>query len=430
MGLGFLTKAGIQGRGLFRGKPGRDAIFRDIRQAIMDDADDPLFRRLISTSVEEHTLFVTLHPCAEPVEFVWKPAGEIVVSDKTSTVGPGYHAHVIDLLERLGRELRLQWDWSDNDGGDETGYVQKKDYPALQQQFAHFLQDLSRFILKEEMAENENIMVNMPVAMPRPKSQGFCLTPMGPLKRDWWDGLRDAGPSELAARATDFYPWWNQTVDAEFWRNTGLILMWCDVRWHPPEPGPDAEVSQLAFDCLQRAVELDGRIEVPRTEMAELESFLRAPPQAKAKPPRPKGIGYRRHVMSHPTTGQWRIALPGYFYRQEEEGTITLWHNDLTVQVSSFAVKRDDGQPAPPRDMLPKKTAEDVEGAEVIDYEHKHLRGWATIRQEQEDGETFWQLCGQMALPNSLCYVTIGYVDPRDKAWAIETFKSIFHPPQ
>ncbi len=78
--------------------------------------------------------------------------------------------------------------------------------------------------------------------------------------------------------------------------------------------------------------------------------------------------------------------------------------------------------------MLPEKKPDELRGAEVIDYEEGHLAGWATIRRAEEDGEQYWELEGTMAACNTVLIVTICYLNPDGKQWAINTFKSLFHP--
>src|SRR5262249_26333323 len=47
-------------------------------------------------------LFVTIHPAGEDVEFIVPEPGQVTVSAKTSTVGPGYHTALCQLLHRFG----------------------------------------------------------------------------------------------------------------------------------------------------------------------------------------------------------------------------------------------------------------------------------------------------------------------------------------
>jgi hypothetical protein len=147
LGIGLFVEAKIPGRGLLGRKPGRDRLFSDLRQAIQEYLTDPLMARLSEFGSHEHTLFVRLHPCAEPVEFIWKPDLSITASAKTSTVGPGYHAFLIELLQHLGRLLNLKWEW-DQDSADEANFAQSGNFAVLQQEMAKFWKSLGGILLE------------------------------------------------------------------------------------------------------------------------------------------------------------------------------------------------------------------------------------------------------------------------------------------
>jgi hypothetical protein len=104
------------------------------------------------------------------------------------------------------------------------------------------------------------------------------------------------------------------------------------------------------------------------------------------------------------------------------------WFGDRTVRLSSLTVGDKPGSPAAGRNILPEKTRERVEGHEVIDHDHGHIAGWAAIGPAEQDGDKFWQLQGTMACGNSLCIVTVCYVNREDKDWAIDVFRSVTHP--
>jgi len=74
-------------------------------------------------------LQVLLHPTAESVEIVsWDPK-TLVVSAKTSSVGPGYHLYLCDVVKRIGEALSVAWDPPDAERqtGDDTGFFHAGD---------------------------------------------------------------------------------------------------------------------------------------------------------------------------------------------------------------------------------------------------------------------------------------------------------------
>ena len=181
---------------------------------------------------------VELHPCGTAVEFIWNPTGEVEAWAKTSTVGPGYHAYVIDLLQAVGRELHLEWRWDEGNSGDETGYVQNQDFPALENEFASFLGSLGQIFLQQAAAGATNLMVNMTAGALHPMEGAFCWSPCGPLSRQWWEMAVEPDPNEILRIEAEFYPWWDKEANADFWRKTAMR--------HPLDGDPVASSCQRA----------------------------------------------------------------------------------------------------------------------------------------------------------------------------------------
>ena len=61
-----------------------------------------LQHRLLRFQAVAEGLDVTFHPAAEPVEFRLDEGEGLTASAKTSTVGPGYHAMLVELMETIG----------------------------------------------------------------------------------------------------------------------------------------------------------------------------------------------------------------------------------------------------------------------------------------------------------------------------------------
>src|SRR5688572_8234166 len=105
MGLGIYTKAGLKRHGLLRRVPARDEVLGAVEAAVRAKVADELAARMLRFERHEHTLGVCLDLTAELLEFVWDPKGIIVASAKTSTTGPGHHAHVVDMVKHVGAAL-------------------------------------------------------------------------------------------------------------------------------------------------------------------------------------------------------------------------------------------------------------------------------------------------------------------------------------
>src|ERR1700733_10309429 len=62
---------------------------------------------------DQPALFVQIHPCAEEVEVSVPEPKACLVRAKTSTVGPGYHIFLCDLLRRFGAQFNVEWNESE-----------------------------------------------------------------------------------------------------------------------------------------------------------------------------------------------------------------------------------------------------------------------------------------------------------------------------
>jgi hypothetical protein len=429
MGIGLFVEAKIRGRGLLGRKPGRDRLFSDLRQAIQEYLTDPLMARLSAFGSHEHTLFVRLHPCAESVEFIWKPDQSIAASAKTSTVGPGYHAFLIELLQHLGESLNLKWEWN-QENADEAGFVESGDFVALQQEMARFWKSLGHILLEQAATGCENLMLNMSINCPLPQIDTFVVTPLGPLSRECCDTMQAGKPDDLVRICRQYFVWWDKEPNAAFWRNTGISLMWCDVPWHIPYAAGERSVSQLALDCLNRAKELDGTLSLPAAEIEELRSLLEDSDEATPKPPATEGIGYRRHEMLHQLTGGWSFCLPGYYYYEtgDDGAEQVYWFGNRTIRFTSFTATEKEGTNSSLKDRLGPPDSEESSSPEVIDLDKGHIVGRAIIKLSAENGHEFWMLQGKLVCSAGFAIMTICFDDPADKSCAVDTFMSITYP--
>jgi hypothetical protein len=429
MGIGLYVEAKIPGRGFLGRKPGRDQLFLDLQQAIRERISDPLMAKFLRFGSHEHTLCVYLHPCAEPVEFIWKPDQTVTVSAKTSTVGPGFHAFLIELLEHVGKSLDLNWNWC-RENADEAGFEQLKDFTALQKEMAKFWKSLAGVLLEHSAGGAENLMLNMPLGYAAPQLSTFAITPMGPLSRDTCRAMENGTADDLIALCRRHSIWWDKDPNAEFWRNTGISLMWCDVPWHVPYAEDERSVCDLTLDCMHRASKLDRSVALPEAEIDELILLMSDSDDATPQPPREDGIGYRRQQMRHRLTGGWSLCFPGYYYHDtDDDGAQQIyWFDARTIRFTSFTISHESGNAPSTMNLLRPSDGDDESDTEIINLDKEHVQGRAEVRKSSENGEEFWMLQGKACCANNLAITTICYDDPADKNWAIETLQTIMHP--
>jgi len=428
MGLGIRTRAQLPRRGILRKRPGREHLFAEIRLTIKGAVTEPLAQRLLGFTTHENSLLVRLCPGGEWLRFTWSPDGLVNAECKTSTAGPGYHAFVLHLLDALTQSCGLRWQWDLQDGGgDETGYAGHRDFERLQREMAKLLQSLGRIFGEARIQRAEWLAVNMPTDYPAVCDFPLLVTPVGFLSSEWFEELVASEGSDLAHRCQRFFPWWHRERDARFWLNCGLVMSWMDLPWHPPAGEDEKETYRLALDCFARAKELDPDIAVPKSEISEIQELMGKAPD-RATPPKPEGIGLRRHRMRHRLNGDWTIEFPGYYYQTSEEEGVIAYFGDRTLRACWLSARAKDGRCPEPEELLPCKDKPQFRGAAFIESGKGHPRGWACIKGAVERDHEFRMLNGYSAIRGTLLILTISYVNPADDDWAAETFHSVCCP--
>jgi hypothetical protein len=416
MGLGIGVTAPIPRQGSRAIK--WPTLADQLESAIREELSDPIDTLFLEIESDDESLHATIHPGAEPLEFV--PDGEhIGVMAKTSTLGPGYHAHVVDLINRIGHRCGLAWNWAE-EGADETGFAQKHDFPALQTEMANFLKFLAG-IFGDPDPEG-SVAINAGLGF-SPVGLTGVITPSGPRPWKWLTETR-AGKAPLKA-AQDFFVWWNKDRDADYWRKTGEMLLWSDVRWRPPDDEADEAPMQAALACFDRAHELDPRAKIPEPEIAELRALLDWSEDQLPQPPAPGLMGYFRLPMTYPPFGGWSFILPGYFFQSfdEDEGVLSLSFPGRSVWITVYTVE----EPVPPGQMVADFLGEAPPDAEFIEHASGPLLSRAFIAKDEQDGEEFTVLRGSAAIPGSIAVITIALDDPADRDWAAEVFRTLRH---
>jgi len=419
MGLGVGIRAPLKRRR----KHLRD--LKAVGVAALEAIDDPLLASMARVvEIDDLSLGLHLHPAAEYVYFELRP-DELKASSKTSTVGPGYHAYVVELLERMGERHGLAWSWEPDDDdedaiGDECGYHADHDFEALQQQMQAFLRAL---VAIDDEGETDNVRICLPFDFD-PVRPGEICSPAGPLTRTWLRDVAAASEARIAELAPTFFAWWTKGCDAAFWNGYGRSLCWTEIPWHPPATDAERRSYDHAIAAFARSLALDPQVMLPDLEVAELKR-LRDAPVADAGPPRPSGIGFRRGDMRWHISAGWTLQAPGYWYDDLDDGSLVLWFKDKTIRACSFTVE---GRAATDILASSTKSHRDVADDQLVRWESRHLIAEGVYRWT-DDGDGYWMLESSVAMDGSLCVLTICFEDPADRAWAETTLRSVKRPP-
>jgi hypothetical protein len=416
MGLGLYIAAELNSSTLLKKKPDTKKLLSDIGKEIASYLQEKELAILSDQTFDNGALYIRLHPAEEQVEIFAKD-DYLICSAKTSSAGPGYHAFLVDLLETVGSNCKLRWDWGNEDKGfsDETGYCRNKNFKELQLQMGSYLKAIANSLVKEDWT---NTALSLPTHF-RFETSYFAASSMGFWNKDFFENILQSDANEILNFAARFFPWWNQPIDAEFWKNAALVQMWTDIKWRPPLSDGEKRELSCVYQCLSNATKLDVAIKIPKIELEAIKSLLRIIPDSDDYPiPSEGGIGFHRYNMRRQTTGCWSIVIPGYFYQNSEadNSKVAYWYGGRTVYASSFTIE--------PKDKLPDLSATSDTALDVFRFEKDDRHGVAELTKEQDGENCRWLMHCQMAVPESVSILTIVFEEKNDLGWAKKVFES------
>lgn len=363
---------------------------------------------------------VVVHPGAEPLRVSMAPGDVAVFEAKTSTLGPGFHAWLVEQLERWATHASARFEPAPDDDptrGDETGWFTRRDRAVLEAAFLEWLQSMAKSVVKWLDGANTNVKLCLPTEAP--DVAGFdTLTPLGPRDRAYWQRVAD-DPS----RGRDFFPWWDAGTGADFHLGRALGRMWSDVRWRPPLTDAERHLDRAVLDDLAAARALDPARAYPWREWAELAAHLGTPDPAiaaraaKVAAPLPL-VGYRRGpIGAHPFV-RVTVPIPGAFAERFDDGTWHAFDGSRDVWLSSYTGPTS-AKPRKPTLAVDPSLARDARG----------VVGWAGFKTSARDGVTSTLLQGELFArgkdASHLLVVTMAFREPALRDWAIDTWKRL-----
>ncbi len=409
MGLGFRVGAQLPTGARLGGLGSPELLLQKVIDATPQRVGDSDHAAITAWGSVPNGVDFILHPAEEPLE-LRVVDGWLEATAKTSSAGPGYHAFAIEWLDRVADEFGLTWSWADEarEYLDETGFAETRDFESLQAEMFAWLRFVAKRLLGSEQAE-------WPLGLPMGfwvRGDHYAISSLGRWSREWFEAAAAADDTNSTDHGRAFFPWWNRDRDALFFKNCALVQAWVDVLWRAPVGDQERRCLENTLACFHRARALDPALELPESEIAEIEALIagNAPER-----PRVSGVGFRRLPMRKPVTGSWTLEVPGYFQETSERdgGTIVFWDGTRTIRSSSFAF----GPEEPPRPET---------GSLVFDEDGRW--GTAEIDRIEQEGAVYWQLHGEMRAPGSVCVVTVCFDDADDREWAIESWRSLRRP--
>ncbi len=386
------------------------------------------------------TLAFRLHPAAPDVQLVAVGPRSVELRAVTSSVGPGYHAHLCDLARALAAELGVAWDREGD--ADPTGFFWSGDVSALDLAVLEDLRATARWLLTAPPppAGSAPALLGLD-STHRFEVPGAVHTPLGPRTTSW---LAQAAEQPEAAR--DVFAWWEPGFGPRYELGRALAEMWLLVRWRPPISGEERALLVDIDRRLRIAHEREPSLELPWREWAELRRWIGASaplPRPASIPDRPP-IGYRRHPVRVTLAGGWSIVIHGSLAETwEGTGALVVTDGARTLRlvtepsaVPGAAAWREARSEAPEpdsRDTLPESEPHPERDTLVVPAFAfpatltPPLTGHFQRRAGGPEEEVSFEVDGVVTGDGARAIVELAYSRPDDEAWALAMLASLRH---
>jgi hypothetical protein len=380
-------------------------------------------------------LFVYIHPAGEDVEFQVPESGRVIVSTKTSTVGPGYHTALCRLMHRFGEDKKVRWHPAgdeDNASQDETGYFFSGDRAAVEEEMLQHLKAIARISVDTLEATGHTLETwHMPIGHSY-DYPGGVRTPLGVRAAEWIRAVVDNPRNGI-----DIYPWWEEGLAPQFYLGRALCELWSKVRWRPVLTDEEYDDWDYVHRDLCHAYEADPSLDYPWREWAELIDILDGSegasmvsrdlrPEIKKRAARvPRDlplIGYRRYPVKVDLVDGWSIRIPGTMTEAWEEGTWSAWDGQRTVWFTAWSFKANDDSPIPAAKVLKELTLRE---GDPIQHRQDRLIGKAVVRETEEEEKVLQNVNAFSAVDGKAALCNIFYEDKADYDWAVATWHSL-----
>ncbi len=303
------------------------------------DARDlgPLFQLI---SLSETSLEIGVVPICDPIRFNFQD-NRLAVSLRSSNAGPGYHAAVIDMLDKIAQSLSVTWHRVASNGEmlDETGFATGRDFAALQARMAVFLGQLCKTIAFDADDDSDHlrkVTFCLPQGLGLLPGKVACPLGFAPLK--WVSEVQTMEDEDVLDTAAGFFRWWQYGLTQATWAQLLRAQLWQNAEWRPVRSESDRLVLKQIRHSYARAT--SGGIGLSEDIEQAYVQYLAC--QSDEGPPTEEGIGYRKYPVWMQLYQSWAISLPGYLAIADGTVDLVFEHQSLWLGVSSFAVTEDD----------------------------------------------------------------------------------------
>ncbi|MCR4315947.1 MAG: hypothetical protein NUW37_06295 [Planctomycetes bacterium] len=395
---------------------------RDVSSYIGSICAETLIESALSKDSQGRpSLLVKLHPLSEIV--IAASAGSRVgVSSLTSSLGPGYHVYLCNLIKSIEQKYGIVWDGTEGDANlkDPTGYFDTGNFDGvLLAMFRHLHGTVAHIVeLREE--DGGKFQIALPQALIF-DHEGVIATPLGHRDLSWMERVI-ANPEA----GTDIFPWWDTELGAEFYLKRALTMMWIDCCYRTPFNEEEEDSLRRILADLQTAYDLDPTLDFPYPEWNELLQFegeeyelAELVEYNAAESGREPSIGYRRRDMSVLLPGGWKFDIEGLFALELLEDRETLRAFDDTREVYVTIKYFGEGE-APALNIGDGDNPDDV-----VEIMEKDRTAFAKFSTQLLDKNGVTELHGTTACKGEVAISTLSFLNSDDRYWAERVFRSI-----
>lgn len=358
-----------------------------------------------------------------PEGFLWMrwEKGRIAGECQTNIAGAGFHAAVIHFIELFAAKGQMALLVEDK-----TGYYEDRDFIKMRRNyFYQWFTDLMNEVL-DNKDEPGKQLVCWPsnFYMPEEK-ENFVVTHIRRFALPEIYGMAHSGMSMLFAK--DFFIWNEEKRDAYYFRNCALVIMHQECYFMPSDRSQDDRlINDKIIELLERAMDMDAGIPIPKAEYMELCSLSGHSPRNMDKVGEllTEGeIGCRKGLLYH-VIGSMRFAVPGNFLYDVKsqgnseryyDGRKSGWHDYYICAVNT------EGDAQFLEESFHKENI-----LHVTDFTSRQAQGRvAEYQPAKRAGVMVFTLSAQIIYKNQLTIVSISYDDPRQKEWSVDLIKKI-----
>jgi len=375
---------------------------------------------------EKSCLFCKLHPAAEEVQIALPDANHLTVSANTSTVGPGYHVFLCDLIHRWTQEFSIRWEQFDPDEdttfGDETGYFFTGSQESVYGHMESWLRTLTGSFFDGTLDRDaKEIALCMPINV-QFHADYLAITQLGPRDQGWLLRM-----SQGAIDYGEFFPWYNVGLDANYYLNRALVQMWSEVRWRKPATDTERRLLDSVLAALALAYTLNPEFDFPRNEWRDLLTLAdrEIPGHVREKASGAGRIGYRRNTVKTTLPGSWRIQTEGSFsdFEPDSDGSFVSVDPPREIWFTAYSFSANDPDQTFQR-MRDKALGEKRE----LVSERENYVAIADVTTQRKYFSKYYLLKSSSVGVLCRSVLTIVFRDPSDRDWAIRVWKSLSPP--